>query len=72
MVQWRTNPDLECGSLYDSFEITPDFSTVYERLVNAVLGEEQNGDVELDNNVEREATDAPVTEPESLEDGDKA
>ncbi|MDP1562569.1 MAG: hypothetical protein Q8M16_14420 [Pirellulaceae bacterium] len=57
-------------SAVDKFRITPDFSTVYERLVTAILGEEQNGDLELDEVQEPETTDAPPTEPESFDDGD--
>ncbi len=59
-------------SAVDKIAITPDFSTVYDRLMNAVLGEEQNGDVELDNSLEPEANETPVAEPETLEDGDES
>lgn len=76
---WEVNPVAKYSkvnsqhydtSAVDNIKITPDFSTVYERLVNALLGEEPNGDVELDKTPEPESTDVPQTEPESLDDGD--
>jgi hypothetical protein len=79
LTGWTVSPLLKSNdvnskhyakSVVDDIEIAPNFDTVYDRFVNAILGEEQSGDETLDQVVDPTATTAEKVTDEALDSTD--
>ena len=79
LTGWTVSPLLKSNdvnskhyakSVVDDIEIAPNFDTVYDRFVNAILGEEQSGDETLDQVVDPTATTAETGTDEALDSTD--